>query len=131
MLRDIESILVSLPQDCRCNFNQIQVERCNNLGTTVKSKAYQLTRNGFTFLVMGYNGEKASRFKWAYINEFNWQQASLESKTMLQKPIKRMTLEVNSLGESALKGLSGQIDSENVGDKLVTIGTVLQVVGAI
>lgn len=37
----------------------------------------------------------------------------------------------DSLAENVLQGLSGQIDAENVGDKLVTIGTVLQVVGAI
>lgn len=37
----------------------------------------------------------------------------------------------DSLAENVLQGLSGQIDVENVGDKLVTIGTVLQVVGAI
>ena len=37
----------------------------------------------------------------------------------------------DSLAENVLRGLSGQMDAENVGDKLVTIGTVLQVVGAI
>lgn len=35
------------------------------------------------------------------------------------------------LSESVMRGLSGQIDVENLGDKFVTIGTVLQVVGAI
>lgn len=37
----------------------------------------------------------------------------------------------DSLAESVLRGLSGEMDAESVGDKLVTIGTVLQVVGAI
>lgn len=32
---------------------------------------YYMNRDGFTLLVMGYNGEKAMRFKLAYIRQFN------------------------------------------------------------
>ena len=32
---------------------------------------YIMTRDGFTFLVMGYTGEKAAQFKEAYIEQFN------------------------------------------------------------
>lgn len=32
---------------------------------------YYMTRDGFAILVMGYNGEKAMRFKEAYIKQFN------------------------------------------------------------
>lgn len=32
---------------------------------------YLMTRDGFTLLVMGYTGEKAMRFKLAYIKQFN------------------------------------------------------------
>ena len=67
VLRDIENILISLPSERRDNFIEIQLDRINNFGATVQSKAYRLTRDGFTFLVMGYTGEKAARFKWAYI----------------------------------------------------------------
>lgn len=131
VLRDIENILTSLPSERRDNFIEIQVDRINNFGATVQSKAYRLTRDGFTFLVMGYSGEKAAKFKWAYIDEFNRQQALLENKTSPQTQPERMVFATASLAESVLRGLSGQIDAENVGDKLVTIGTVLQVVGAI
>lgn len=131
VLRDIENILLSLPQERRCNINETQVERVNNIGATVRSKAFRLTRDGFTFLVMGYTGEKAARFKWAYIDEFNRQQALLESEVLPPTQSERTLIAGDSLAESVLRGLSGQIDAENVGDKLVTIGTVLQVVGAI
>lgn len=131
VLRDIENILLSLPQERRCNFNETQVERVNNIGATVRTKAFRLTRDGFTFLVMGYTGEKAARFKWAYIDEFNRQQALLESKALPPTQSERPMFAADSLAENVLQGLSGQIDAENVGDKLVTIGTVLQVVGAI
>lgn len=32
---------------------------------------YYMTRDGFTILVMGYNGDKAMKFKEAYIKQFN------------------------------------------------------------
>ena len=38
---------------------------------------YRMTRDGFTFLVMGFTGEKAARFKWLYIAEFNRIEAAL------------------------------------------------------
>ena len=132
VIRDIEEILRALPENRKDNFIETQIERPSNLGRgTVKSKAYRLTRDGFTFLVMGYTGEKAARFKWAYIDDFNRQQALLENKAFPQTQPERIVLATDSLAESVLRGLSGQIDAENVGDKLVTIGTVLQVVGTI
>ena len=67
----------------------------------------------------------------AYIDEFNRQQAFLENKASPQTQPERMVFATDSLAESVLRGLSGQIDAENVGDKLVTIDTVLQVVGTI
>ena len=36
-----------------------------------KLPCYQMTRDGFTILVMGYTGEKAMRFKELYIKRFN------------------------------------------------------------
>ncbi len=132
VIRDIEEILRTLPEDRKGNFIETQIERPSNLGRgTVKSKAYRLTRDGFTFLVMGYTGEKAARFKWAYIDEFNRQQALLESQVLPPMQSERTLIAGDSLAENVLRGLSGQMDAENVGDKLVTIGTVLQVVGAI
>lgn len=132
VIRDIEEILSTLPENRKDNFIETQIERPSNLGRgTVKSKAYRLTRDGFTFLVMGYTGEKAARFKWAYIDEFNRQQALLESQVLPPMQSERTLIAGDSLAENVLRGLSGQMDAENVGDKLVTIGTVLQVVGAI
>ena len=36
-----------------------------------KQPMFYMTRDGFTLLVMGYTGEKAMRFKEAYIKQFN------------------------------------------------------------
>lgn len=42
-------------------------------------KAYQMTKDGFSFLVMGYTGDKAGQFKEMFINEFNKREMMLKS----------------------------------------------------
>lgn len=42
---------------------------------------YYITKDGFTFLVMGYKGEKAAGFKEAYIREFNKMESFLKEKS--------------------------------------------------
>lgn len=41
---------------------------------------YLMTRDGVTLLVMGYTGEKAMRFKLAYIKQFNAMEKALQGK---------------------------------------------------
>lgn len=41
------------------------------------SKFYEMTKDGFTFLVMGFTGKEAARFKEAYITRFNEMEAAL------------------------------------------------------
>lgn len=41
---------------------------------------YAMTKDGFTILTMGYTGEKAMRFKLAYIKQFNAMQKELSGK---------------------------------------------------
>lgn len=45
-----------------------------------KQPMYYLTRDGFTILTMGYGGEKAMKFKEAYIRQFNAMEATLQGK---------------------------------------------------
>lgn len=42
-------------------------------------KMYYITKDGFSFLVMGYTGEKAGEFKEKFINEFNKREALLKN----------------------------------------------------
>ena len=44
-----------------------------------KYKEYLLTKDGFAFIVMGFTGKKAARFKEAYINRFNEMEAFIKS----------------------------------------------------
>ena len=45
---------------------------------------YEMTKDGFTFLVMGYTGQKAAEFKEAYINAFNKMETELKSQQTKQ-----------------------------------------------
>jgi phage regulator Rha-like protein len=42
-----------------------------------KEEAYNMTKDGFTFLAMGYIGSLAARFKEAYIQRFNEMEEAL------------------------------------------------------
>lgn len=46
-----------------------------------KYSMYYITKDGFSFLAMGYTGETASKFKEDYINEFNRMEKVLKFKT--------------------------------------------------
>lgn len=75
VLRDIRNL------DCSDDF------RLHNFGESSylneqnhKQPMYLMTRDGFTFLAMGYTGEKAAQFKEAYIKQFNAMETALRSK---------------------------------------------------
>ncbi|MCQ1824493.1 Rha family phage regulatory protein [Escherichia coli] len=54
------------------NFSRVKFEHRGNA-----YNAYQITKNGFVFLVMGFTGKKAAAFKEAYIAEFDRMEAEL------------------------------------------------------
>ena len=76
VLRDIENL------DCSDEFRALNFER-----TTYKSvqghdkPMYLMTRDGFSFLCMGFTGEKAAKWKEAYISAFNKMEAVLLRET--------------------------------------------------
>lgn len=91
VIRSIEKVLETCPPSCVRNFAQTEVTRESPLkkGTFIKSKAYRLTRDGFTFLAMGFTGARAQEFKWAYIDAFNKMEAALRqcpAKAQLPAP---------------------------------------------
>lgn len=66
--------------DCSQSFNELNFEPVNyqdNKGET--RPEILMTRDGFTFLAMGFSGEKAARFKEAYIAAFNQMEARLKA----------------------------------------------------
>ncbi len=71
VLRDIEKITDTKSglSEKFIKTNFIEDSYQDNTGR--KLKCYQMTRDGFTMLVMSYTGEKAMRFKELYIRRFN------------------------------------------------------------
>ncbi len=75
VLRDIESL------KCSKEFTERNFALSSYRDSSGKSnKEYLITRDGFTILAMGYTGEKAMRFKEAYIKQFNAMEKALQGK---------------------------------------------------
>ncbi|EGK3842547.1 transcriptional regulator [Escherichia coli] len=75
--------------DCSSSFNEhnfVSVTYTDAKGE--KRPMYQITKNGFVFLVMGFTGKKAAAFKEAYIAEFDRMEAELHQNNT--QPSNRM-----------------------------------------
>lgn len=48
-------------------------------GSAIKVRTFDMTKDGFTFLVMGFTGKEAARFKESYIAQFNAMEATLRA----------------------------------------------------
>lgn len=80
VIRDIENL------DCSEDFRRPNFGLTSRIvampnNATRQEKYYNMTRDGFTFLAMGYTGAKAAAFKEAYIKRFNEMEDALRGKT--------------------------------------------------
>lgn len=67
IIRDIENIMKN-----QLEFGRLNFEPAKYLDRTKHARpCYNMTRDGFTFLVMSFTGDKADSYKIAYINRFN------------------------------------------------------------
>lgn len=88
VLQSIDNLLADIdPAFAAQNFRETEISTQNNLGFTVKNRAYELTKDGFMLLVMGFTGKAALAIKIAYIQAFNKMaemlSGSLKTKTAL------------------------------------------------
>ncbi|EIX5362703.1 Rha family transcriptional regulator [Salmonella enterica] len=77
VIQKIETLECS-PEFNRLNFKPVDYTDAKG----EKRPAYQITKNGFVFLVMGFTGKKAAAFKEAYIAEFD----RMENELRQQNP---------------------------------------------
>lgn len=63
-------------------------------------RAYAMTRDGFTFLVMGYRGKKAARFKEAYIKRFNEMESFIRTLVATRQDFPELTENIKLLHDS-------------------------------
>lgn len=78
IIRDIEKLIA----EGVLNFEETVVYRENpSGGASIKSKAYNMDRDGFTLLAMSFSGKKALQFKLRYIEQFNAMEAELRRQS--------------------------------------------------
>ncbi|OGV45182.1 MAG: hypothetical protein A2017_06485 [Lentisphaerae bacterium GWF2_44_16] len=74
IIRAIENL------ECSSEFNQLNFEPVEYLDSKGEMRpSYQVTRDGFVFLVMGFTGKKAAACKEAYIKAFNLMEDKLRN----------------------------------------------------
>lgn len=100
VVRDIEKLLnpnSGLSEDfTRPNFGEIFY--LDSYGR--KQKAYTMTRDGFTILVMGYTGQKAMRFKELYIRRFNEMEQFIKTLVAARKDFPLLAENIRLLHEN-------------------------------
>ena len=75
VLKDIREL------ECSEEFRLLNFEESYYINSQNKKlPMYYMTRDGFTILVMGYTGERAMKFKEAYIRQFNAMEKALIGK---------------------------------------------------
>lgn len=83
ILRDIDNL------ECPQDFTQLNFEFSEYTDPTGrKLREYIITKDGFSFLAMGFTGKEASKFKVDYINAFN----RMESELTKPKELSRLEL---------------------------------------
>lgn len=82
VIRDIENLIEKLPSSRASIFGASEVQIASNLKNAPSKliKAYRMTRDGFTLLVMGWTGEKALQFKLAWLDAFNRMEEQLHKQ---------------------------------------------------
>jgi len=74
VLRDIQEL------ECPDDFRQSNFGLSSYITSQGKElPMYEITKDGFSFLAMGYTGSKAAEFKVKFINEFNKREAMLKN----------------------------------------------------
>ncbi|KOA21171.1 phage regulatory protein Rha [Clostridium homopropionicum DSM 5847] len=100
VLRDIAKITDSKSglskEFARLNFEQTSYTD----GWNRKQKAYAMTRDGFTMLVMGYTGQKAMRFKELYIKRFNEMEQFIKTLVSARKEFPLLTENIKLLHDN-------------------------------
>ena len=131
VLRDIRNL------ECSSDFQAFNFESSFYLrklpnNATKKEPMYYLTRDGFTFLAMGFTGKIAARFKEAYITAFNEMERKLAGITVREdeiiKTIRELCEDINSRIKGHEKKLKKEHGVQQAGDmsglSLLRCGTI-------
>jgi Rha family phage regulatory protein len=79
---------------------------------TKKEPMYYITRDGFTFLAMGFTGKIAAKFKEAYINAFNEMEERLRGVTVKEEDIATYLRSLCEDMDTRMKGHEKQLQKQ-------------------
>ena len=100
VLRDIAKI-TDPKSGLSTEFAQLNFELTSYMdGWNRKQKAYAMTRDGFTMLVMGYTGQKAMKFKELYIKRFNKMEQFIKTLVSARQEFPLLTANIKLLHEN-------------------------------
>lgn len=100
VLRDITKLTES-NSGLSKEFNKLNFERITYKDSRGRNqRAYAMTRDGFTMLVMGYTGAKAMKFKEMYIKRFNEMEQFIKTLVTARKDYPLLTENVRLLHEN-------------------------------
>ena len=92
VLRAIENL------DCSEDFSQLNFAPSNYTDERGKKQpCVNMTRDGFTFLAMGFTGKKAAQFKEAYIKRFNEMECFIRTLVSARKDFPLLTENIKLL----------------------------------
>lgn len=101
VLRAVQSI------ECSREFSQRNFAPAEYLDRQGKPRPmYNMTKDGFMFLVMGFTGKKASAIKEAYINAFNWMADRLRSYDFRRNEVSALYKAEQHTGSLCGRGLN-------------------------
>lgn len=93
ILRDIKRL------DCSEKFRERNFAQSSYISEQNKAlPCVEMTKDGFTFLCMGYRGKKAAEFKEAYIAEFNRMAEALNSISDRVNQLELKKMEIKQAG---------------------------------
>lgn len=73
---------------------------------------YEMTKDGFSFLVMGYTGTKAGEFKERFINEFNKREAMLKNDDYILMRSQQILQKRLEASEQKIKQLEAETEQQ-------------------
>ena len=107
VVRDIENL------SCSENFNRLNFERITYKDARNRAQtAYEMTKDGFSFLVMGYTGTKAGEFKERFINEFNRREFLLKDDDYILMRSQQILQKRLEASEEKIKQLESQAEQQ-------------------
>lgn len=98
VLQDVRNL------NCSDEFHRLNFQPIKYIDSKGRKQiASEFTKDGFSFLVMGYNGAKAGEFKERFINEFNKHAALLQNPDYILAQAQRILYERIQAFEHQLK----------------------------